>query len=90
MTASRPNRALVVLLAAALTLLFGVGIGALAQNGPPPADATPGAVGTSALVLAALEPAVAPGYRLAVVENTWAPVAYVTRHTHPTAIAVCV
>jgi hypothetical protein len=67
-----------------------VGVGVLARSGPPPADATPGAVGTSGVPLAAIDPAVAPGYQLVVVENTWAPGAYVTRHTHPTAIVVCV
>ena len=74
----------------AVVLVGVVGAGALAQGGPPPPDATPGAVGTSGVVLGGIDPAVAPGYRLAVVENTWAPGAYVTRHTHATAIVVCV
>jgi quercetin dioxygenase-like cupin family protein len=76
--------------AVAVALLSLLAAGALAQGGPPPPDATPGAVGTSGVVLGGIDPAVAPGYRLAVVENTWAPGAYVTRHTHPTAIVVCV
>ena len=67
-----------------------VAAGALAQGGPPPPDATPGAVGTTALTLAAIDPAVAPGYRLAVVELTWEPGAYATRHSHPTALVTCV
>ena len=61
-----------------------------AQGAPPPPGATPGAVGTSALTLAVIDPAVAPGYRLAVVELTWEPGAYATRHSHPTALVTCV
>jgi predicted metal-dependent enzyme (double-stranded beta helix superfamily) len=78
----------------ALTLLV-VAIGliaatALAQGGPPPHDATPGAVGITGPVLGSIDPVVAPGFRLEVAVLDWAPGAYVTRHTHPTAIVVCV
>ena len=63
--------------------------GVLAKD-PPPADATPGAYGTSAVPLGAIDPAAAPGYRLQVVELTWEPGAYATRHFHPTALITCV
>src|SRR5215213_8852480 len=62
---------------------------AFAQEGPP-ADATPGAVGVSGVPLGSIDPFVAPGYRLQVVELTWAPGAYATRHFHPTALITCV
>lgn len=71
-------------------LLGLVAAGVLAQGGPPPPDATPGASGTSGVPLAGVDPAAAPGYRLEMFENTWAPGAFATRHTHPTAIVVCV
>jgi hypothetical protein len=71
--------------------LFGlVATSALARGGPPPPAATPGAVGFQGAVLAGIEPAVAPGYRLVMAESVFAPGAYVTSHTHPTAIVVCV
>ena len=71
--------------------LLGLAVaGAFAQGGPPPPDATPGSVGFSNVLLAGIDPAVSPGYRLEMRENTFAPGAYVTRHTHPTAIVVCV
>jgi hypothetical protein len=60
------------------------------QGGPPPPDATPGAVGVSGPVLGEIDTAVAPGYRLRMVETVFAPGAQVTPHTHPTAIIVCV
>src|SRR3954465_15632751 len=63
--------------------------GALAQERPA-ADATPGAVGVSGVPLGAIDPVAAPGYRLQVVELTWAPGAYTTRHFHPTALVTCV
>ncbi len=71
-------------------LLGVVGVGVFAQGGPPPPDATPGSFGFSNVLLGGVEPAVAPGYRLEMRENTFEPGAYVTRHTHPTAIIVCV
>ena len=85
------------LLASSLaTLALGVvvalalaGTGALAQDDPPPA-ATPGAVGISAVPLGGLDPVAAPGHRFQVVELTWAPGAYATRHFHPTALVTCV
>jgi hypothetical protein len=63
--------------------------GALAQSRPP-ADATPGAVGIVGVPLGGLDPIAAPGYRLEVVELTWEPGAYATRHSHPTAFITCV
>lgn len=63
--------------------------GARAQERPR-ADATPGAVGVSGVPLGAIDPVSAPGYRLQVVELTWAPGAYTTRHFHPTALITCV
>jgi hypothetical protein len=63
---------------------------ALAQGGPPPADAEPGAPGVTGPELGALEPVVAPGYRLRMVETVFAPGSYVTAHTHASALVVCV
>src|SRR3954471_10110713 len=79
-----------IALAFLIVSLFGLqGPSALAQEGPP-AEATPGAVGVSGVPLGAIDPAGAPGYRLQVVELTWAPGAYATRHFHPTALITCV
>ncbi|MEA2514067.1 MAG: hypothetical protein QOJ59_3554 [Thermomicrobiales bacterium] len=79
------------LVAGLLVALLGlVAAGVRAEGGPPPADATPGAVGFQGTILAGIEPAVAPGYRLVMAESVFAPGAYVTSHTHPTAIVVCV
>lgn len=64
-------------------------IAAIAQERPAP-DATPGAVGITGVPLAGVEPVAAPGYRLEVVELTWEPGAYSTRHWHPTALITCV
>jgi hypothetical protein len=66
-----------------------ISAGALAQSRPA-ADATPGAVGISGVPLGAVEPVAAPGYRLEIVELTWEPGAYATRHFHPTALITCV
>jgi len=66
-----------------------VAAGAFAQGGPPP-DATSGSHHVSNVLLAGIDPAVSPGYRLEMRENTFEPGAYVTRHMHPTAIVVCV
>lgn len=79
-----------MLLVVVVTLLGLVTTGALAQSGPPPPDATPGAVGISGVPLGGIEPSAAPGYRLEVVELTWEPGAYATRHFHPTALITCV
>ena len=77
-----------------LTLVLGLvgllGATVLAQDGRPPADATPGAVGITGVPLGAVDPVAAPGYRLQVVELTWEPGAYATRHFHPTALITCV
>src|SRR5215213_8942266 len=76
------------------TLVLGLvgllGATVLAQDGRPPADATPGAVGITGVPLGAVDPVAAPGYRLQVVELTWEPGAYATRHFHPTALITCV
>jgi hypothetical protein len=74
-----------------LTLLGLLSAGTLAQEGgPPPPDATPGRVGVSGAVLGGIEPVAAPGFRLEISETTWEPGSYVTRHTHPLALVVCV
>jgi hypothetical protein len=73
-----------------VTLLAVIGSNSLAQGERPPADATPGAVEITSVPLGALDPATAPGYRLQVVELTWGPGAYATRHFHPTALITCV
>lgn len=83
-----PQR-LVIIALALMSLLSAASPGALAQN-PPPADATPGAVGITGVPLAGLEPVAAPGYQLQVVELTWEPGSYATRHFHPTALITCV
>jgi hypothetical protein len=73
-----------------LVTVFGlVTLGTSAQERPA-ADATPGAVGVSGVPLGAIDPVAAPGYRLQVVELTWEPGAYATRHFHPTALITCV
>ena len=77
-------------LLAVVTLLGLATAGVLAQSGPPPADAEPGAVGITGVPLGSVAPIAAPGYRLDVVELTWAPGAYATRHFHPTALITCV
>jgi hypothetical protein len=41
-------------------------------------------------MLGGVEPAIVPGYRLEIFETEWEPGAYVTMHTHPTTIVVCV
>ena len=63
--------------------------GTVAQSRPP-ADATPGAVGISGVPLGAVEPVAAPGYRMEIVELTWEPGAYASRHFHPTVLITCV
>jgi hypothetical protein len=67
-----------------------IAVSAFAQGEAPPADATPGAVGITGVPLGGVDPAVAAGYRLEVVELTWEPGAYATRHSHPTALITCV
>jgi hypothetical protein len=87
----RPVSTMKALLAFVMVSLLGLAaVAAFAQGGPPPPDATPGSVGFGNVLLGGIDPAVAPGYRLEMRENTFAPGAYVTRHTHPTAIVVCV
>jgi quercetin dioxygenase-like cupin family protein len=64
--------------------------GVLAQGGPPPADAEPGAPGISFVTLSGLDPVAAGGQGLEMREYTWEPGSYVTAHTHPAAFIVCV
>ena len=73
-----------------LIMLGLIAAGTLAQGEPPPADATPGAVSITGVPLGGFDPVAAPGYRLEVVELTWEPGAYATRHSHPTALITCV
>ncbi len=69
--------------------LFGLMMASvLAQGGPPPPRATPGAVGFQGAILSGIDTAVAPGYRLVMAESVFDPGSYVTQHTHPTAIVV--
>lgn len=75
-----------VLLVLGVSLIMG---SALAQNRPGP-DAEPGAVGITGVPVGKVEPVAAPGYRLEVVELTWEPGSYATRHSHPTALITCV
>jgi hypothetical protein len=84
------RRTVIVLPLIIVVLLGVVGATSLAQADRPPADATPGAVGITGVPLGALEPVAAPGYRLEIVELTWEPGAYATRHFHPTALITCV
>jgi quercetin dioxygenase-like cupin family protein len=86
----RPRSIALIAVTVIVGLLGLVAAGALARDAQPPPDATPGAVGVSGPELGALEPAAAPGYRLVMAETVFAPGAYVTMHTHPTAIIVCV
>jgi hypothetical protein len=79
-----------MVLALVLGLVGLLGATVLAQDGRPPADATPGAVGITGVPLGSVDPVAAPGYRLQVVELTWDPGAYATRHFHPTALITCV
>ena len=74
----------------AVALLGLVAAGALAQGGPPPPDAAPGAVDVTGAALGGIDSAVAPGYRLVMAETVFATGGYVTRHTHPSAIVACV
>ncbi len=90
MNRSPVRRLSIVPAVVAVVLLSLAVVGALAQAGPPPPDATPGAVGVSGPVLGSVDPAVAPGYRMEMGEVRWAPGAYVTRHTHPSASVICV
>ena len=73
-----------------LSLLGFTVAGVLAQGSPPPPDATPGAVGVTGALLGNVDPVAAPGYRLVMAETVLEPGAYINRHTHPTAIVVCV
>jgi hypothetical protein len=64
--------------------------GVWARGAQPPPDATPGPVGFQGTILSGIDTTVAPGYRLVTAESVFDPGAYVTQHTHPTAIVVCV
>ncbi|HET9661885.1 MAG TPA: hypothetical protein VFP05_16275 [Thermomicrobiales bacterium] len=87
---SKRGSRIAVLFISALALLVLTTFGVLAQGGPPPADAPPGAVGFQGAVLAGIDTSVAPGYQLVLAESVFEPGAYVTSHVHPTAIVVCV
>ncbi len=79
------------LLALVTVMLLSFGVtGILARGAQPPPEATPGAVGFQGAIIGGIDPAVIPGYRLAMAESVFEPGAYVTQHTHPTAIVVCV
>ena len=83
------RRPLVVMLV--MLSLLGLGVaGVFARSAQPPPDATPGAVGFQGSIIGGIDAAVIPGYRLAMAESVFEPGAYVTQHTHPTAIVVCV
>jgi hypothetical protein len=84
------QRRLVMIVVFALAAVGVVTASAYAYFGPPPPDAPPGSVGFKGAVLAGIEPAAAPGYQLVMAESVFEPGAYVTMHTHPTAIVVCV
>jgi hypothetical protein len=73
-----------------LALVGATWAGANARNAQVPPEATPGAVGFTGTILGGVDVTVAPGYRLAMAESVFAPGAFVTLHTHPTAIVVCV
>ncbi|MCA9877098.1 MAG: hypothetical protein KC442_04940 [Thermomicrobiales bacterium] len=70
--------------------LLGLVITGVAAQERPAADATPGAFGTTGVSLGSVEPMAAPGYVFQIVELTWEPGAYATRHFHPTALITCV
>ena len=82
-------RRLAIVVSLTLAVISLLSLGVFAQERPA-ADATPGAVGVSGVPLGAIDPVAAPGYRLQVVELTWDPGAYATRHFHPTALITCV
>ena len=90
LTTSRRTLTALSALVVGLALLGLVGLGAFARSAQPPPDATPGAVGVTGPVLGSIDPVVAPGFRMEVSVLDWAPGAYVTRHTHPSAFVVCV
>jgi quercetin dioxygenase-like cupin family protein len=73
-----------------LALMALVTAGVLAQDGPPPADAEPGAPGISFVALSGLDPVAAGGQGLEMREYTWEPGSYGTAHTHPAAFIICV
>lgn len=73
-----------------IALVGAIAAGALAQAGPPAADATPDESGVSGAVLGAVAPVAAPGYRLQMTELVWQPGAYATSHSHPLAQIACV
>jgi hypothetical protein len=84
------RRNLIALPFVIVTLFAGMAATALAQGEPPAPNATPGAVGITGVPLGGIDPSAAPGYRLEIVELTWEPGAYATRHFHPTALITCV
>ena len=67
------SRKPIATLTLAIAVLVLIAAGALAQGGPPPADAEPGAVGFQGMVLGGLDPVVAPGYRLVLAKSVFEP-----------------
>jgi quercetin dioxygenase-like cupin family protein len=84
------RKPIATLVLATAILALAVAAGALAQSGPPPADATPGVTGISNVVLSGLDPVVADGYGMDMREFTWEPGSFITPHTHPAAFIICV
>ena len=79
-----------IMITTVLSGLLGLMVVSASAQERPAADATPGASGTSGVTLGSIAPVSAPGFQLQVVELTWAPGAYTTRHFHPTALITCV
>lgn len=69
--------------------LIGMMVAGASAQEPPPADATPGAPGVTAIVLSGMDPVKAGGQGLEMREFTWEPGSYVTPHTHPAAFIIC-
>jgi len=73
-----------------LVLIISTSLGVYARGNQPPPDAAPGAVGFQGAILASVDTSVAPGYQLQLAQSVFEPGAFVTSHTHPTVILVCV
>lgn len=84
------RKSIVLVLVFIVSLLSLTLAGGLARNVQVPPDATPGSEGVTSVILGAVDSAVAPGQRLVMAEVVFAPGAYATQHSHPTAIVVCV
>ena len=89
---SRPRSTPLFALLAVVALLALAGVGGaldrtVAQDSTPPAS---GSVGIAGKVLGAVDPLVAPGYRLEMFYMEWAPDSSVTAHYHPMSFVTCV